>query len=76
MTAVAPGALLTKITVPAAGTARDAFASIPIGRDGTCICNAAASVEDGQARIALGCVAAVPVVPAAGPGPVQLEVRV
>ena len=62
MTAVAPGELLTKITVPAAGGTRDAFASIPIGRDGTCICNAAASVEDGQARIALGCVAAVPVV--------------
>jgi aerobic carbon-monoxide dehydrogenase medium subunit len=62
MTAVAPGELLTKITVPAAGRAGDGFASIPIGRDGTCICNAAASVEDGQARIALGCVAAVPVV--------------
>ena len=62
MTAVAPGELLTKITVQAAGGTSDAFASIPIGRDGTCICNAAASVEDGQARIALGCVAAVPVV--------------
>ena len=62
MTAVAPGELLTKITVPAAGGAGDGFASIPIGRDGTCICSAAASVEDGQARIALGCVAAVPVV--------------
>ncbi len=62
MTAVAPGELLTKITVPAAGGAGDGFASVPIGRDGTCICSAAASVEDGQARIALGCVAAVPVV--------------
>ena len=62
MTAVGPGELLTRITVPAAGGARDGFASIPIGRDGTCICNAAASVADGQARIALGCVAAVPVV--------------
>ena len=61
MTAVAPGELLTRIAVPAAGDARDGFASIPIGRDGTCICNAAASVEDGLARIALGCVAAVPV---------------
>lgn len=60
MTAVAPGELLTRITVPAAGGAQDGFASIPIGRDGTCICNAAASVENGQARIALGCVAAVP----------------
>jgi carbon-monoxide dehydrogenase medium subunit len=62
MTAVGPGELLTKITVPAAGGARDGFASIPIGRDGTCISNAAATVKDGQARIALGCVAAVPVV--------------
>jgi aerobic carbon-monoxide dehydrogenase medium subunit len=61
MTAVAPGELMTKLTVPAAGGARDGFASIAIGRDGTCICNAAATVEDGQARIALGCVAAVPV---------------
>jgi aerobic carbon-monoxide dehydrogenase medium subunit len=62
MTAVGRGELLTRITVPAAGSARDGFASIPIGRDGTCIANAAASVEDGQARIVLGCVAAVPVV--------------
>ncbi len=61
MTAVEPGELLTRITVPAAGGARDSFASIPIGRDGTCIVNAAASVSNGQARIALGCVAAVPV---------------
>jgi carbon-monoxide dehydrogenase medium subunit len=62
MTAVGPGELLTGISVPASAGARDAFASVPIGRDGTCICNAAASVADGQARIALGCVAAVPVV--------------
>jgi aerobic carbon-monoxide dehydrogenase medium subunit len=60
MTAVAPGELLTKIAIPAANGARDAFASVPIGKDGTCIVNAAASVQDGQARIALGCVAAVP----------------
>jgi carbon-monoxide dehydrogenase medium subunit len=62
MTAVGPGELLTKIAIPAANGARDGFASIPIGRDGTCIVNAAASVADGQARIALGCVAATPVV--------------
>jgi aerobic carbon-monoxide dehydrogenase medium subunit len=62
MTAVAPGELLTKITIPALDGARDAFASVPIGKDGTCIVNAAATVRDGQARIALGCVAAVPVV--------------
>jgi aerobic carbon-monoxide dehydrogenase medium subunit len=62
MTAVGPGELLTSITIPGKGGAADGFASIPIGRDGTCICNAAASVENGQARIALGCVAAVPLV--------------
>jgi aerobic carbon-monoxide dehydrogenase medium subunit len=60
MTAVEPGELLTKIAIPAAGEARDGFASVPIGKDGTCIVNAAATVQDGQARIALGCVAAVP----------------
>ncbi len=62
MTAVGPGELLTKITIPAAGAARDGFASVPIGKDGTCIVNAAATVSDGQARIALGCVAAVPLI--------------
>jgi aerobic carbon-monoxide dehydrogenase medium subunit len=61
MTAVAPGELLTKISFPALDGARDSFASVPIGKDGTCIVNAAATVQNGQARIALGCVAAVPV---------------
>lgn len=60
-TAVAPGELLTKITLPATHDRRDGFASVTIGKDGTCIVNAAASVHDGQAAIALGCVAAVPV---------------
>ncbi len=60
MTAVEPGELLTKIAIPAAGGARDGFASVTIGKDGTCIVNAAATVQEGQARIALGCVAAVP----------------
>ena len=60
MTAVEPGELLTTIAIPAGGGARDGFASVTIGKDGTCIVNAAATVEDGQARIALGCVAAVP----------------
>lgn len=60
MTAVAPDELLTKVTVPE-GTA-DGFAAVTIGRDGTCIANAAATVADGRARVALGCVAAVPVV--------------
>jgi aerobic carbon-monoxide dehydrogenase medium subunit len=60
MTAVQPGELLTRIVIPPAAGARDAFTSVPIGKDGTCIVNAAATVRDGQARIALGCVAAVP----------------
>ena len=46
---------------PAAANAADGFASITIGRDGTCIANAAASLAGGSPRIALGCVDAVPV---------------
>jgi aerobic carbon-monoxide dehydrogenase medium subunit len=61
MTAVAPDELLTTITIPPADTAGDGFAAVTIGKDGTCIVNAAASVRDGQARVALGCIAAVPV---------------
>lgn len=67
MTAVEPGELLTKITIPAADGAGDGFASIPIGRDGTCIVNAAANVANGRARIGLGCVAATPVVISSAP---------
>lgn len=59
-TAVGPGELLTAITVPAGGS--DGFASVALGADGTCIANAAAQVRDGEARIALGCVGATPVV--------------
>src|SRR5919204_38491 len=58
MTAAGPGELLTKISVPPGKS--DGFASVPIGRDGTCIVNAAASV-DGSTRVVLGCVDAVPV---------------
>ena len=39
----------------------DGFASVAIGKDGTCIVNAAASLNDGGPRIAVGCVDAVPV---------------
>ena len=60
MTAVGPGELLTKISIPEAGGARDGFASVTIGSDGTCIVNAAATVQEGQARIALGCVGSRP----------------
>jgi aerobic carbon-monoxide dehydrogenase medium subunit len=58
LTAVGPGELLTKITIPPGG--QDAFAAVTIGRDGTCIVSAAASLNGG-ARIAIGCVDAVPV---------------
>jgi carbon-monoxide dehydrogenase medium subunit len=58
MTAAGPGELLTKVTVPAGRS--DGFASVPIGVDGTCIVNAAASLNGGV-RVALGCVAATPV---------------
>src|SRR6266516_3901075 len=40
---------------------RDGFAAVTIGADGTCIVNAAASLN-GEARVAIGCVDAVPVV--------------
>jgi aerobic carbon-monoxide dehydrogenase medium subunit len=58
MTAAGPGELLTKISVPPGKS--DGFASVPIGRDGTCIVNAAAALNGG-ARIVIGCVDAVPV---------------
>jgi len=58
MTAAGPGELLTRISVPPGKS--DGFASVAIGKDGTCIVNAAASVNGG-ARVALGCVDAVPV---------------
>jgi carbon-monoxide dehydrogenase medium subunit len=57
MTAVGPDELLTKITVPPGR--KDGFASIPVGKDGTCIVNAAASAN-GELRVVLGCVDAVP----------------
>ena len=58
LTAVGPGELLTKITLPAGK--RDAFAAVTLGVDGTCIASAAASLN-GSLRIALGCVDARPV---------------
>ena len=59
MTAAGPGELLTKVTIPAGKG--DGFASLPIGRDGTCIVNVAASLDGGAPRVAIGCVDAVPV---------------
>ena len=61
LTAVGEGELLTSIAVPAAAKAADGFAAVTIGRDGTCIANAAACLTDDGARIVLGCVDAVPV---------------
>jgi aerobic carbon-monoxide dehydrogenase medium subunit len=59
LTAAGPGDVLTHIRIPAGRS--DGFAAITIGADGTCIVNAAASLN-GEARVALGCVDAVPVV--------------
>jgi aerobic carbon-monoxide dehydrogenase medium subunit len=59
LTAAGPGELLTKITIPAGRN--DGFAAVTLGVEGTCIVSAAASLN-GSARIALGCVDAVPVV--------------
>jgi carbon-monoxide dehydrogenase medium subunit len=61
MTVVGEGELLLSVSVPAAANAADGFASITIGRDGTCLANAAASLAGDSVRIALGCVDAVPV---------------
>jgi aerobic carbon-monoxide dehydrogenase medium subunit len=59
MTAAGPGELLTKISVPPGKG--DGFAAVPIGKDGTCIVNVAASLDGGAVRLAIGCVDAVPV---------------
>ena len=59
LTAVGPGELLTKITIPAGKG--DGFAAVTLGADGTCIVNAAASVAGGAVRVAIGCVDATPV---------------
>ncbi|HET9937940.1 MAG TPA: xanthine dehydrogenase family protein subunit M [Gaiella sp.] len=58
-TAVGEGDLLTRIDVPAGRG--DGMAGVTLGVHGTYVANAAASVADGAWRIALGCVAAVPV---------------
>jgi carbon-monoxide dehydrogenase medium subunit len=57
MTAVGPGEVLTKIAIPPGR--RDGFAAVTIGADGTCLVSAAVSL-DGGARVAIGCVDAVP----------------
>ena len=57
MTAVGPDELLTKITIPPGRS--DGFSSVTVGKDGTCIVSAAASAN-GEVRLVLGCVSAVP----------------
>jgi carbon-monoxide dehydrogenase medium subunit len=61
MTAVGVGELLTTVHVPPSSGAGDGFAGLTIGRHGTYIVNAAASVAGDTARVAIGCVAASPV---------------
>ena len=61
MTVVGEGELLLSVSVPASATTADGFASVTIGRDGTCIANAAASLSGDAPRVVLGCVDAVPV---------------
>ncbi len=61
LTAVGEGELLTKVSVPPARDTGDGFAGVTIGRHGTYIVDAAATVSDDGVRIALGCVAAAPV---------------
>jgi carbon-monoxide dehydrogenase medium subunit len=60
MTAVGVGEVLTKLRIPAGR--KDGFVAVTLGIEGTCIVSAAASVNGGGVRIALGCVDAVPVV--------------
>jgi len=73
MTAVGQTELLTQITIPAGK--HDGFAAVTLGVDGTCIVNAAASMN-GSLRIAIGCVDAVPVlIEAESPDTVRAAVR-
>ncbi len=61
LTAVGEGELLTKIGVFPSSGAGDGFAGLTIGKHGTYIVNAAATISGDGARIALGCVGATPV---------------
>jgi len=61
LTAVGEGELLTKISVPPSKGAGDGFAGVTIGKHGTYIVNAAATVADEGVRVVIGCVAGIPV---------------
>jgi aerobic carbon-monoxide dehydrogenase medium subunit len=60
ITAVGEDELLTKVNVPPSSGGGDGFAGLTVGKHGTYIVNAAASVAGDTARIAIGCVAASP----------------
>jgi carbon-monoxide dehydrogenase medium subunit len=61
-TAVSEGELLTRISIPTrTPDTGDAMDGVTLGAHGTYVANAAATVVDGAWRIAIGCVAAVPV---------------
>jgi carbon-monoxide dehydrogenase medium subunit len=86
MTAVEPGELLTRVRIPPRAPGEGGgFASMTIGEEGTGIVNVAASVRVNGAiaepRVAIGCVAAVPVRAAAmeeqlaGAPPTEASVR-
>jgi carbon-monoxide dehydrogenase medium subunit len=66
LTAVGIGELLVRVSVPGRAPGQgDGWASVTIGKEGTCIANAAATVasSDGRissARVVAGCVSAVP----------------
>jgi aerobic carbon-monoxide dehydrogenase medium subunit len=62
VTAVHPGELLTSIRIPPKGDTRDGWAAATLGKDGTAIVDVAATVSGGNARIAIGCVSATPIV--------------
>jgi aerobic carbon-monoxide dehydrogenase medium subunit len=59
-TTAAGEGLLTKVSVPPSSGAGDGFSGVTIGKHGTYVVDAAASVSAGGVRIALGCVAGVP----------------
>jgi carbon-monoxide dehydrogenase medium subunit len=62
MTAVHPGELLLSIRIPAKNGAQDGWATQTLGKEGTGIVSVAACIDNGTARLAIGCVAATPVV--------------
>jgi carbon-monoxide dehydrogenase medium subunit len=61
LTAVAPGELLTRITIPVHQGNGDGFAGVSLGRHGTYIVDVAATAGPATVRVAIGCVDGVPV---------------